>query len=650
MAYMEKDYLTNLPNRKSLYQHYLALDPDSIVHAMFLDIDNYKKVNDIHGHSMGDQLLVCIADFLRQELKNGFAARIGGDEFAVLLNGNIPEEEVPLIAEQLLCRFKEMDFRKDVLSLVSLSIGILQSQSVDHQSLDDILAKCDTAMYHAKSNGKNRYTLYSDLDSVFETNCKIEAEMEQALADGEFQVFFQPKVNMVTSELYGAEALSRWVRPEEGVRLPKMYIDLFEKNGFITKLDLYMFEEVCRLKASWKGKRYEHIPVSVNMSRLHLYDRGFPGRLEEIAAKYGVPTTELELEITERTFIKDSEELIIVVELLKQKGFEVSIDDFGSGFSALYMLKDLPVDTVKIDQEFLQSSSNDNRGRKVLRSIITMCKDLKMDVIAEGIETKDQVKFMIDCGCQIAQGLFYSRPVPLKEFYYFAEENIGNVMGTYTFRLNGSLQSEDGDMEGVINGEGLEFGPGIFADSKSLYFPGGPREENTVLLPSGVILNDSYSISMWIHPKVSTVWSSALYIKFESGFTGIVPYAWEGSSVCRIRDSRNVTGWYDVAACQLKEGAWHHYVMTYNAKTETAMVFVNGEPVGHLENIPANRFVNRVVVGGDVFQPSFNGNICEIIFYNEVKDYDFIKELHWSYTGKENFVGFNNGEITNYTM
>lgn len=639
MALMEKDYLTNLPNRKSLYQYYLELPMDTSLHAMFLDIDNYKKVNDIHGHNMGDLLLVSIAEFLQRELDGGFVVRLGGDEFVVLLDGQIPSKEVPAIAEHLLESFKKMEFRKDVLSLVSLSIGILCDQKRE-QSLDDILVKCDTAMYHAKSNGKNRYTLYSELDSVYERNRRMEEEMEAALANGEFHVFFQPKMNMVTSQMCGAEALSRWVHPTDGIRVPKMYMELFEKNGFVTKLDFFIFEEVCRFKASWKGKRYEHIPVSINMSRLHLYDKSFPDRLEEIVTNYGVKIEELELEFAERAFIKDGEELIAAVEVLKKKGFQVSIDDFGSGFSALYILKDIPVDTIKIDRGFVRSSANDNRGKKVLRNIITMCKQLKMDVVVEGVETKDHVKFLISCGCQVAQGLFYARPLPEKEFYYFASENIGNVKGTYTFRLNGTLASEEGGLQGQINGEGIEYGPGIYKDSRSLYLPGGPQEQNTVILPSEVLLNDSYSVSMWIRPKISQEWSSVLYIKFETGFLSVVPQAWAGNSTCRIRDSRYVNGWYDVAACQLTEHTWYHYMMTYNAKTETAMVFINGEPVGHLENVPANHFVNRVILGGDVFKPSFNGNVCELVFYNEVKDYDFIKNLHWSYAGKENFIAF----------
>ena len=635
---MERDFLTNLPNRRSLYQYYLSLPQDMKIHAMFLDVDNFKKVNDIHGHNMGDQLLVCIANFLLSE-DLVFVARLGGDEFVILLDGIMPADQVPALAERLLSDFKEMNFRKDVLSLVSLSVGVILDQEVT-QPLDDILEKCDNAMYQAKMSGKNRYTLYSELDSILEINRKLEKEMEEAMQNGDFKIYLQPKINMATSELYGVEALSRWVHPVEGIRPPKVYIDLFEKNGFITKLDLHIYEEACKLKASWKGTKYEHIPVSVNMSRLHLYDRVFPERLEAIAKRYEVDLPELEMEITESTFVKDSDELIAVVSRLKEKGFLVSIDDFGSGFSALYLLKDLPVDTIKIDRGFLQSSTNDARGKTVLRNIITMCKDLKMDVVTEGVETKEQVNFVISCGCQIAQGFFYAKPMPVCEFYDFAEEYIGNARDNNTFRLNGSLVSEDGSLEGQISGQGLYFAQGIFSDSSSLYFPGGGQEENVVVLPNDVIVSDSFTISMWIRPKSVTTWTSALFVKFESGFCSIVPYAWEGKSCCRLRDATVVNGWYDIASCQFRENTWYHYVITYNAKTEVAVGFMNGEAVGRLENVPTNRFVNLAYIGGDMYQPSFHGNICELIFYNEAKDYDFVKKLHQSYTESENFIAF----------
>ena len=414
MAVIELDYLTDLPNRKSLYQHYLELPQDSTVHAMFLDVDNFKKVNDIYGHNMGDQLLVGIADFLQEVLEGCFIARIGGDEFAVILPAEIQAEDVPAIAELLLSRFKEMDFRQDVMSLVSLSIGALVDNSVS-EPLDDILAKCDAAMYHAKNNGKNRYTMYDQLNSVYETNRRMEAEMEDALKNGEIQVFFQPKMNMVTSQMYGAEALSRWVHPEEGILVPKMYMELFEKNGFVVKLDYYIFEEVCRLKQSWQGKRYANIPVSVNMSRLHLYDREFPEHLEEIVKKYKVNISELELEFAERAFAKDSEELIEMMERLREKGFQVSIDDFGTGYSSLSMLTEVPADIVKLDKDFLKNSASDV-ARGMLKNVIRLIKDNRMAVVCEGVEIKEQAEFLNKAGCDIGQGFFFSRPIPVKEF------------------------------------------------------------------------------------------------------------------------------------------------------------------------------------------------------------------------------------------
>lgn len=633
----ECDYLTGLANRRGLYDHYAALDKDSILHAMFIDIDNFKRVNDIYGHSMGDKLLIEISRLIRK-FAHGFTSRIGGDEYVVLLKGERKEEEIRQTAENLITNMENIDFRKDILSLVSLSIGIVMNQKAS-QILDDILAKCDVAMYQAKYNGKNRYTFYRAYDKTIEINRNIELEMEDALKNGEFVIYLQPKVNMVTSELYGAEALSRWVHPLDGVRQPMVYIPLFEKNGFISKLDMYVFEEVCRLKASWKGEKYEHIPVSVNMSRLHLYNRHFPDTLEGIAARYGVPSNELELEISESTFIKDSVELIKMVDILQKKGFLVSIDDFGSGFSALNLLKDLPVDTIKIDKEFLQLSSNDFRGKKVIRNVIAMCRDLKIDVVTEGIETKEQIDFITRCGCQIAQGFYYAKPLSQPEFLAFANEYLTNTLNNYTFRLNGSLASEDGKFSGLISGEGLEYQPGIFSDSQSMYFPGGEVEKNTIHIPPETIVNDSFTVSLWIKPKTTHYWTAALYIKFESGFCGIIPSAWEGHSDCRIRDSKEVNGWYDLSALKLLENIWWHYVISYNAKTDTATVFINGEVVYAMENVPTNRYVKWIILGGDVFQPSFHGNLCELVIYNEAKDYDFIKALHKSYVEDEKFIG-----------
>ncbi|MBO5073478.1 MAG: EAL domain-containing protein [Eubacterium sp.] len=634
---IEYDYLTGLANRRGLYGYFDTLENDCIVHAMFLDIDNFKRVNDIYGHSMGDKLLIAISHLI-QDHAHGFTARVGGDEYVAILDGNLGTGEVERIASSLIENMEHIDFRTDILSLVSLSIGVVFSQSAS-QPLDDILAKCDAAMYQSKNNGKNKYTIYQANDKTLEINRNIEAEMEDALKNREFQVYFQPKVNMVSSKLCGAEGLSRWVHPKDGVREPISYIPLFEKNGFIADLDMYIYEEVCRLKASWSGKVYEHIPVSVNMSRLHLYNKHFVDDLVQIAGKYNVPVTELEIEITENTFIKDNAELIHVIKILQDRGFTVSIDDFGSGYSALNLLKDLSVNTVKIDKEFLQTSSDTFRGRKVLRNVIALCRDLKIDVVAEGIETREQVDFITRSGCPIGQGFYYSRPVPADEFAVYAEEHLSRFGNDFSFRFNGSLKSEDGSMEGRICGEGLRYEDGIFKDSKSIYFPGGTLETNMIELPPEVIVNDSYTISMWVRPQELHQWSSCLYVKFETGFFSICPLAWEGHADFRIRDSREVNGWYDASSCQLQPDLWWHFIISYNANTEIATFFINGDVLAVINEVPTNRYVIRVALGGDVFQPSFIGNICELVIYNEAKDYDFMQELHESYINDSNFNG-----------
>jgi len=634
----ECDYLTGLANRHGLYDFYRSLEKKCILHAMYIDIDNFKRVNDIYGHSMGDKLLISVSHLI-EKCVNGFSSRIGGDEYVILLDGSLTTAEVETMAKKLLSGLEKIDFRKDILSLISLSIGIVFSQKAS-LLLDDVLAKCDAAMYQAKYDGKNRYTIYHANDKTLEINRNIELEMEDALKKGEFQVYLQPKVNMVTFKLYGAEALSRWLHPIDGIREPAKYISLFEKNGFISQLDMYIYEEVCKLKASWVGEKYEHIPISVNMSRLHLYNKQFPEALESIANKYGVPTNELELEITESTFMRDNAELIKMIDLLQKKGFVVSIDNFGSGYSALNLIKDLSVNTIKLDKDFLQESSDNNRGKKVLRNVIAMCRDLKIDVVAEGIETKEQINFITRCGCQIAQGFYYAKPLPVDQFISFADEHLSNILSNYTFHLNGSLISEDGSMQATINGEGLHYEEGIFSDSYSMFFPGGKAETNTVLIPPETIVNDSYTISLWIKPIENHQWVSAIYVKFETGFCSIAPLAWEGHSDFRIRDSKEVNGWYDANGLQLSENAWYHFVATYNAVTETATAFINGDPVSAIENVPTNRYAKYIVLGGDVFQPSFIGNICELVIYNEAKDYDFVKDLHLSYTQREKFIAF----------
>lgn len=637
----QSDYLTSLASRKGLYEYYNNLDKGQIIHMMFIEINNFKKINDVYGYDMGDNLLINVGELIKSCV-NGFASRTEGNEFVVIIDSGMSVEDVAKSADKLVSSMSDMDFRKDILSIVSLSVGVVLNQEVT-TSFDELFQKGSTSLYQAKHNKEGKVALYHEADKLVELNRTIELEMEKALAERQFHVYLQPKVNMVSSKLYGAEALCRWIHPVDGLRSPGLFIPVFEKNGFISKLDMYMFEEICRLKAKWKEEEaeYANLLISVNMSRLHLYNKVFPETLAEIADKYNIDHNELEVEITENVFVKDSNELIDNVKRLKKLGFQVSIDDFGSGFSALNLLKDLDVDTIKIDQSFLHGSGETIRGKKVIRNIIAMCLDLKLDVVTEGIETREQVDFIKQCGCQVAQGFYYARPMCIEDFIVFAKEHLVHTLNSYRFPLDGELKSVDGSMEMFINGEGLEYQEGIFKNSKSMHFPGGPKEKNTLFVPPESIVNESFTVGMWFNADILQYWVCTMYIKFESGFLSTIPYSWEeeGISDVRIRDSRVVEGWYDIRTAPLSEKTWYHYVVSYDAKKEIATAYIDGKVAGVLENVPTNRYVKWIILGGDVFQPSFIGRICELTIFNEVKDANFISDLYDSYVNDENFIG-----------
>lgn len=637
-----RDYLTGLPSRRALYEHYSMLSHNSTIHMMFIDIDNFKRVNDTYGHSEGDKLLCSVSNLLTTIMEDQRVYRIGGDEFIVMVDGSVAEGDLIEKVETILDTLHDMDFRKDILSLISLSIGIVFEQN-NSQMLDELLNKCDSAMYQAKIDGKNRYVLYRALEKEMETNRLFESEMETALATGQFKVFLQPNVNMLNSKLEGAEALARWVHPQDGVRAPIQFIPLFEKNGFIIRLDLFIFEEVCRIKNSWKGTDLEHLKVSTNMSRLHLYQRDFPDVLKGIADKYDIPTCEIEIEITESTFFKDTGELIRMVEALEYNGFSVSIDDFGSGYSALNMLKDIPVETIKIERNFLRLSSNDLRGKKVIKNIIIMCKELKLNIVAEGVETKEHIEFLTSCGCEVAQGFYYSKPVPVEQFVEFSKEYLNNGYKPTHFTFNETLSSDDGEYTASyhIDSENpvkYEFVSSPFRGRKAVRLPGGVTETSCFSIPEKVLSSENFTISMWIKINELTTWGSAIYIKHETGFASIIPHAWEGHSTFRIRDSKNVNGWHDTAGCQFPVGVWVHTAAIYNAKTETTVFMINGDVLATSENVPTQRFVKRILLGSDVFQNSIKADICELKLYNDVKSPVEIKEMFEEYTSEPDFI------------
>lgn len=377
-----------------------------------MDINKFRAANDFLGHEAGDRILLQLADVLRRNLTQDEAfTRNNADLFYLLVKYNTDDD----IFEKMNNIINDTDYQITDLKII-LSFGIyrITSRSIDVRSMVD---RADLARITVKHRTESTYAFFNiNMLSQVREEKAIENIMEQALEKGEFKVYLQPKFDLIqANRMVGAEALVRWYRGNEIIS-PGKFIPLFERNRFIIKLDLYIFEEVCKQQRKWLNQGRDISIISVNMSRVHLQDKDFVIKLSDICKKYNVSPSYFEIEITESAAFENLEVLCRVFEELKQEGFHISIDDFGSGYSSLNMLKDLPVDVLKIDRAFLSGAETNNRAQEIVSHVVSLALALEMKTICEGLETKEQVELVKRVGCQMAQGYFFARPMPISDY------------------------------------------------------------------------------------------------------------------------------------------------------------------------------------------------------------------------------------------
>ncbi|MDX5679651.1 EAL domain-containing protein, partial [Clostridioides difficile] len=280
-----------------------------------------------------------------------------------------------------------------------------------------IMDRANTARKTIKGGHKNSFAFYDkEMHKKILKEKEIENSMVDALNNGEFIVYFQPKYSLSDYQIIGAEALVRWDNPQKGLIPPIEFIPVFERNGFIVNIDFYVFEEVCKKIREWMDEGQKVVPISVNLSRMHFVNSNFIEEFKLIVDKYKIPTRLIELELTETAVLDNIEGLLDTMNNLKEKGFVISMDDFGTGYSSLNLLKELPVDILKLDRAFFTEKDESNNEKIVISNVIKMAKELKMKVISEGVETISQVEFLKQIGCDMVQGYLFSKPMPVKEF------------------------------------------------------------------------------------------------------------------------------------------------------------------------------------------------------------------------------------------
>ncbi|AZR43264.1 bifunctional diguanylate cyclase/phosphodiesterase [Marinobacter salarius] len=423
------DILTGLPNRMlALDRLKLALAQarreSSLVGVMFLDLDNFKHINDTLGHDAGDNLLIEAARRISSCLRGtSTVARLGGDEFLVILPGLTGPEATSQVAERILKTFAPPYLLNGQEVFVTTSIGISVFPN-DSDNSGTLLQHADAAMYQAKHKGKSAYALFApEMTEVSHERLQMESLMRRALEQKEFELYYQPIVRTESGQLCSAEALLRWNNPGMGMVMPDRFIPLAEETGLITPIGEWVLREACLAAIRWKESTGTDIGISVNVSPRQFRDPGFVDTVMNALKASGLPPQQLELEITERLILDNTIETADILRQLDQSGIRLSVDDFGTGYSALSYLKSYPFDTLKIDKSFVQDVMKEREDASLVKAIINMAHSLGLSVIAEGVEEEAQTHFLQQEGCDYSQGYFYSRPMPENEFQEWLKTN-----------------------------------------------------------------------------------------------------------------------------------------------------------------------------------------------------------------------------------
>ncbi len=420
MAY--HDSLTDLPNR-TLFQDRLtvalaqARRKRRTAAVMFLDLDRFKVVNDTVGHALGDDLLQGVAERLTGLVREGDAvARVGGDEFTLLLAEVERAEDMIEIAERVLDTLRQPWVLNGHEFRITASIGIAMFPN-DGEDADSLLRNADTAMYRAKDQGRDNYKLYTPaMNARIAERLALENSLRHGLERGEFLVYYQPQVDIASGRIVGMEALVRWQHPERGLVFPAEFIPVAEETGLIVPLGAWVMRTACAQNKAWQAAGFPPMRVAVNLSARQFQQRNFTEMVDEVLKEADLEARWLQLEITEGVAMQDVESNIAVLRELRQMGVQIAIDDFGTGHSSLSYLSRLPIDVVKIDRTFVQDLTTDPNGAAIARSIIVMAHNLKLRVIAEGVETEEQLAFLKKRRCDEMQGYLFSKPAPAEAF------------------------------------------------------------------------------------------------------------------------------------------------------------------------------------------------------------------------------------------
>lgn len=418
------DTVTSLRNRTYLYEAYSEFKQGTKPFTLlFLDLDNFKTINDTYGHDTGDLLLRAVAERLKEIFPlNDLIVRIGGDEFAILLTDIYDHKMIENILHKMVDAFRSVMIVNGMEMFITVSIGVVLYPD-DGDNLKKLLKNADLAMYSAKKQGRDKFCFFhNQMSSEMEKRLSLENRVRKALMRNEFILYFQPKCNLKTGDIIGCEILIRWDEPGRGIVTPGEFIPLAEETGLIIEIGKWVIQEAFRQIKEWYEQYHILLRFSINISPRQFQEANLIPFLKEQLQKYDLNPNYIELEITENVAMNNTELTYIKLQELKAIGFEISIDDFGTGYSSMAYLKKFPIDTLKIAMEFVRGIESNEEDLAIVSSIVSLGHNLGMEVIAEGIESLNQYHALCNVDCDLGQGFYLSRPIPPNDFIKFLEE------------------------------------------------------------------------------------------------------------------------------------------------------------------------------------------------------------------------------------
>jgi c-di-GMP phosphodiesterase len=424
------DSLTNLPNRLQLQQQLDNILSEAArlqrrVAVLCLGLDDFKGMNEQFSYQNGDRLLVALADRLRsQSGRVGALARLGGDQFVLVLVGFEQPYEAAELAQKVLDDLERPVTLDDQHIRLRATIGITLYPE-DGSSTEKLLQKAEQTMTLAKSRSRNRYQFYvASIDSEMRTRRELQNDLAEALTRGEFHLVYQPQIDYRLKRITGVEALLRWSHPSGKMVPPDIFIPLAEQNGSIIAIGEWVLDQACRQLSEWHQQGFSDLRMAVNLSTVQLHHAGLPAMISTLLSSHRLPPETLELEVTETGLMEDIAAATHNLHCLRRSGALIAIDDFGTGYSSLSYLKSLPLDKIKIDKSFVRDMAAVEGDTTIVRAIIQLGKSLGMLVIAEGVETAEQERYLIDEGCNEGQGYYYSKPVAAPELTALLEQSL----------------------------------------------------------------------------------------------------------------------------------------------------------------------------------------------------------------------------------